>query len=145
MKTLSRRMLVWLPIALILMLVAFLPLADAWLESAGGRERLERELSRRVGMPVHLLGDFKLSLWPGIGVSGTDLVIGQPGQSSEFSRSSEFELAVELRPLMNRQLKVQQVRVTGITIYPDHLPQSILLRLAWDCRVCAVYRDGFHA
>lgn len=41
---------------------------DAWLESSGGREMLEKNLSGRAGMDISLEGEFDLMLLPDIGV-----------------------------------------------------------------------------
>jgi uncharacterized protein involved in outer membrane biogenesis len=92
-------------------------LADTWLESTGGRQLLERVLSERIGMNVRLMGEFDLMLLPAIGVFGTGLVISGP--ESEFARSEEFEISVALRPLVDRKVLIEWVRMTGGHIYPD--------------------------
>ena len=118
MKFLTRHKWLSIPFALILLLVAAFWLADSWLESSGGREMLEQKLSSRIGMPVRLQGEFNLALWPSIGVSGTELVVGDPGPESELIRSGEFGLSVAILPLMEKQLVIERVGITGSTIYP---------------------------
>ena len=119
MKFLTRHKWLSIPVALILLLVAAVWLADTWLESSGGREMLEQKLSSRIGMPVHLQGEFNLALWPSIGVSGTELVVGDPGPESELIRSREFGLSVAILPLLEKQLEIERVGIKGSTIYPD--------------------------
>lgn len=119
MKFLTRHKWLSIPAALILFLVAAFWLANTWLESSGGRAMLEQNLSSRIGMPVRLQGEFNLALWPSIGVSGTELVIGDPGPESELIRSREFGLSVALLPLMEKQLVIERVGIKGSTIYPD--------------------------
>jgi hypothetical protein len=116
-------------LALLLLAVLLLPvtvywLADGWLESSGGRQLLERTLSERIGMNVRLQGEFELMLLPDIGVAGTELVIGGPEPGSEFVRSREFEISVELRPLIDQQVLVEWIRISGGSLHPDRYKPS---------------------
>lgn len=111
-------------VSLLVLPFALYWLADAWLESAGGRQMLEQELSRRAGMSVRLEGEFSLMLLPAIGVSGTDLVISSPaGERSDryFARSRAYEVSIALKPLWRRQVVIEWVRLTGGAVYPDRL------------------------
>ena len=105
-------------------LLVLLPLlaywaADAWLESAGGRRMLEKELSNRIGMPVRLEDEFDLMLLPDIGVSGTGLSIGRESETQVFAYGREYEISVALGPLLDRQVRVDWIRLTGGEIHPD--------------------------
>ncbi len=114
-----------LPAALLLLFPGLYWLADTWLESSGGRQMLEQELGARFGMSVRLEGEFDLMLFPDIGVSGTDLVIGgdaSPG--SFFAGSREFEVSVALKPLFHQQVVVEWIRLTGGQVYPGRYSQS---------------------
>lgn len=99
-------------------------LASAWLESAGGRGALERELARRAGTPVRLLGDFDIELFPSLGAGGTDLVVGGPGTEAEMARSREYSVAVALGPLLRRNLEVESIRLADVTLWLDRLPAA---------------------
>jgi uncharacterized protein involved in outer membrane biogenesis len=118
-----KRLLVLLFVVLLLPVAAYW-IADSWLESSGGRQMLERALSERIGMNVRLAGEFDLMLLPAIGVSGTGLVIGGPGPEFEFARSEEFEISVALRPLLERKVLVEWIRMTGGYIYPDRYSRT---------------------
>jgi len=113
-------------LAVFLLLPAgFYWLADAWLESAGGRQMLEKELGARFGMSVRLEGEFDLMLLPAVGVTGTELVIG--GEASPgvfFASSREFEVSVELKPLFHRQVVVEWIRLTDGQVYPGRYSRS---------------------
>lgn len=85
-------------------------LADAWLESNTGKRRLESSLERSLGLPVDLRGDFNITLLPSPGISGTDLTIGATESGSPLIRSSEYHVALELLPLIDRELKVLSFR-----------------------------------
>jgi len=81
-------------------------------------------LSGRIGMSVRLQGEFDLMLLPAIGVSGTELVIGGPEPESELARSHEFEISVALKPLLDRKVLVEWIRLTGGSIYPDRYSRT---------------------
>lgn len=119
MKVSFRKLVVVLLAGFVLLPVAAYWLADSWLESSGGRRLLEQTLSGRIGMSVRLEGEFDLMLLPAIGVSGTELVIGGPEPESELARSHEFEISVALKPLLDRKVLVEWIRLTGGSIYPE--------------------------
>lgn len=117
-------------LVLLLVLVSLPPgayfMLDAWLESSGGRQMLERSLSSRAGMPVRLNGEFQLMLLPDIGVSGTELRVGDAAPGSEFVSSREFEISVALKPLLNKQVIIDWVRLTGGRVFPDrYAPEHV--------------------
>jgi len=124
----GRKLLKWslsLLTVFLLLPVLLYWIADAWLESSGGRQMLEQELGKRFGMSVQLTGEFDLMLLPDIGVSGTDLVIGGgvlPG--ALFASSSEFEVSVALWPLLSRRVVVDWIRLTGGRVHPDRYSPS---------------------
>ena len=124
MKVSFRKLVVVLLAGFVLLPVAAYWLADSWLESSGGRRLLEQTLSGRIGMSVRLQGEFDLMLLPAIGVSGTELVIGGPEPESELARSHEFEISVALKPLLDRKVLVEWIRLTGGSIYPDRYSRT---------------------
>lgn len=111
---------------LLLLLIGLLILAppaaywavDAWLESSGGRQMLAKNLSERTGMSVTLGGEFDLMLLPDIGVNGTDLFIESPLADQPFASSAEYEISVALKPLLNGQVQVDWIRLSGGEIHP---------------------------
>ena len=124
MKVSFRKLVVVLLAGFVLLPVAAYWLADSWLESSGGRRLLEQTLSGRIGMSVRLEGEFDLMLLPAIGVSGTELVIGGPEPESELARSHEFEISVALKPLLDRKVLVEWIRLTGGSIYPEQYSRT---------------------
>jgi hypothetical protein len=118
-------------IALLLVFLLSLPFAvywllNAWLESSGGRQMLEQELSGRIGMSVRLAGDFDLMLLPQVGVSGTRLLIGGAADSPDlFALFGEFEISVRLKPLFQRQVVVEWIRLTGGRVYPERYRPAV--------------------
>ena len=124
MKVSFRKLVLVLLAGFVLLPVAAYWLADSWLESSGGRRLLEQTLSGRIGMSVRLEGEFDLMLLPAIGVSGTELVIGGPEPESELARSHEFEISVALKPLLDRKVLVEWIRLTGGSIYPEQYSRT---------------------
>lgn len=104
-------------------LIAYL-LVDAWLESAGGREALERELEARAGVAVQLQGEFEVMLLPGVGVSGTDLVLFEPGSTAEFVRGDSYSLALDLAALVHGRIAVESIRVAGGRVDANRWPEG---------------------
>ena len=122
MKRAFRRWALVLLAVLVLSPVLIYLLANAWLESAGGRQALERELARRAGLPVRLLGEFDIMLLPSLGVEGTELVIGGPGPGEEVIRSREYSVAVALSPLLKGDLQVESIHLAAGTLRVDNFP-----------------------
>jgi hypothetical protein len=124
MRRAARRWLVLLLLLLVLSPVLLYLLASYWLESAGGRKALEGELTRRVGLPVHLLGEFDIMLLPVLGVEGTELLIGGTGADEELVRSGEYSVALALAPLLAGEMRVETVRLAGGSLRLDRLPSN---------------------
>ena len=124
MKVSFRKLVLVLLVVIILLPVAAYWLADSWLESAGGRRMLEQTLSARIGMSVRLEGEFDLMLFPAIGVTGTELVIGGPEPGSELARSREFEISVAIKPLLDRKIFIEWIRLSGGTIHPNRYSRT---------------------
>jgi len=104
-----KKLFLFLPLGLALVLFLLVLLADAWLESSTGRKKLESALESSLGMPVDLQGDFSITLLPGPGVSGSGLSIGAEGSGSAFIQSRDYHVAIELIPLIGGELKVLSV------------------------------------
>lgn len=99
--------------------------ANTWLESAGARQLLERMLTERAGMPVRIKGEFDLMLIPALGVSGTELTVGEQADGTLFAGSAEFNVAAALKPLLRKTVQVEWIRLTGGRIYPQrYQPQN---------------------
>jgi hypothetical protein len=92
---------------------------NAWLESSGGRQQLERELEDRLGMPVELGGSFDVMLLPSLGASGTGLVVGGSQGGEPFAVGDEYEITVALRPLFDRRILIESVRLKGGRVIPE--------------------------
>jgi hypothetical protein len=140
----------WLGIPVVLLVIVALLLwaADRWLESPSGRARLQSAMTDALNVPVHLDGDFNISLWPSVGISGRDLTIGdarpdltttaEPGGEGFLMRCATYHASVALWPLMQGRLVVLAVRAADGDIEftqpgalesapPDATPQALRL------------------
>jgi len=124
MKPLTRKVLLGAPLLLGVLLVALYLLVDSWLEGAGGRQALERALQERIGLPVALRGEFRVMLLPAIGVSGTALIVGEPGPATELLSSEEYSVALALAPLFQRRLVIDAVRFGHGTLHLERWPED---------------------
>ena len=70
-----------------LVLAAAFVMVETWLDSAWGRQTLERKLSERFGIPVRLQGGYDTSLLPFVGATGNGLEFGDSG-SGDFLAST---------------------------------------------------------
>lgn len=122
MKAVGRWLLLTVPLVLVLLFAAAWLLADSWLESAGGRQAVERALAERIGLPVRLDGEFRVMLLPSVGVSGTALVLGEPGPATELARSEEYAVSLALVPLFRSRLLIESVRFSDGILYLDRWP-----------------------
>jgi len=123
-KRAGRWLLLGVPLALALLFAAAWLLVDAWLESAGGRQAVERALADRIGLPVRLEGEFHVMLLPSVGVSGTMLVIGEPGPATELARSEEYAVSLALAPLFDGRLLIESIRFSDGILHLDRWPDG---------------------
>ena len=114
----------WLLPALALAAAMIYVAANAWLESAGGRRIIERELTHRAGLPVRLLGDFDIMVLPALGIEGTELIIGGPGTAEAFVHAREYAVALAVRPLLAGDLRVESIRLAHGALRLDRIPSS---------------------
>lgn len=117
-----RRTLLLVLVLLVLAPTLLYLAGSAWLESAGGRQALERELTRRAGLPVRLSGEFDIMLLPAPGVEGTELFIGGPGPAAELVHSREYSVALGLPSLLRGDLQIESIRLEGGSLRLNNLP-----------------------
>ena len=110
----SLHRLAWILPLLILVLALLLGVvADSWLESSGGRQMLQRELTRSLGLPVRLEGDYHLKLFPRLKIAGSGLAIGQPGNSGVLALGEEYSAVIELVPFFHREVRITSIGLHG--------------------------------
>ncbi|MFH1153561.1 MAG: AsmA family protein [Pseudomonadota bacterium] len=83
---------------------------------------VEQKVSQAIGRPFHLGGDLDLSVFPWLGVSFTDLHLGNlPGfKEKDLLLIKSFEARVKLVPLLSKEIQISRIVLDG--------PQLILER-----------------
>lgn len=108
------RRLAWiLPLLIFLLALVFGMVADSWLESSGGRQMLQRELTRSLGLPVRLEGGYHLKLFPRLKIAGSGLAIDQPGNLGVLALGQEYSAVIELVPFFHREVRITSIGVHG--------------------------------
>jgi len=124
LKPTARRILLVLPLLLVVLFAGAWLLLDAWLESAGGRQAVERALQDRIGLPVRLQGAFSVMLLPSIGVSGTELLVAEPGSAGAVATAGEYAVSLALLPLLERRFVIRSVTFETVSLYLARWPGS---------------------
>ena len=115
-----RRALILSPLILAALFAAAYFALVYWLESAGGRQALEKTMADRIGMPVSLGGDFDIRLLPSVGVSGTQLLVSDPVTGEELATGNYYETDLALAPLFREELEIRHVLIEGLKLkLPD--------------------------
>jgi len=112
---------IWPTLVLLVIALVAIWAADNWLESPAGKARLESAVADALNMPVRLAGDFNISFWPSVGISGNKLEIGGPPMNAAggaaaggpWLQCDSYHVSVALWPLVQGHLIVLAVRAAG--------------------------------
>jgi hypothetical protein len=119
----KRKLIVVVPVFLMLFVLLAGMLADYWLESSGGRQLLERELSSGLGVPVRLTGDYSMSLLPYLKIEGEGLELGDEDGRGILGRGEHFWSVIELTPFLSGQIRIKSIGLSGGLFYLDQLSE----------------------
>jgi hypothetical protein len=121
------RRLAWiLPLLIFLLALAFGMVADSWLESSGGRQMLQRELTRSLGLPVRLEGGYRLKIFPRLKIAGNGLAIGQSGNSGVLALGKEYSAVIELVPFFHREVRITSIGLHGGFVDFSRAPDEVV-------------------
>ena len=112
MSTSMRRVLIAL--AAILVLIAAAALLGRHLLGANVKSRLEADASEALGMEVKIGGAVALRFFPGLHVTLKDVRIRNQG--AEVASVGEVKLGIELRSLLRKDLKTEEVKFKNARI-----------------------------
>ncbi|HKX54479.1 MAG TPA: AsmA family protein, partial [Xanthomonadales bacterium] len=104
----------WRVAAILLLLVLAVALlvffsASSWLETAAGRNLLQRELGKNLGLQAELQGEYALELFPGLQIVGQQLELREVISRQAMARLESYELHLALWPLLSRQVDIHKV------------------------------------
>ena len=113
-----KRILKWVLLgmgALVVVMVAAVLLLPRFVDVQQYQPRMEQMVSEATGRPFSMGGDLELSLFPWVGVSLTDLQLGNPPGFKEtaFISVDSFNIKVKLLPLLSRDIQVKEFVMDG--------------------------------
>ena len=115
----SLRRISWFAAGLVLvLLIAYFGL-QGWIESSGGRNAVEDQLSRAAGKRVRLGGDFDVVFLPVPGVRGTELEITDPQSGQRVAHSREYAADLSLSALTQKRLLVEHLEMNWLIFGPE--------------------------
>ncbi len=101
--------------ALVVIVVAAVLLIPRFVDVQQYKPRMEQMVSDATGRPFSLGEDIKLSLFPWVGVSLSDIQLGNPPEFKEpsFVSVRSFNVKVKLLPLLSRDIQVKEFVMDG--------------------------------
>ncbi len=83
------------------------------------KPQIQQKISEVTGRPVTLEGDLNLSLFPWVGLSFSDLTLGNPeGYGADpFVRIKSFEARIKVTPLLFKEFQVKKFVLDGPELY----------------------------
>ncbi len=117
-----KKLIKWLLILgsfVVAIVVAAVLLIPQFVDVQSYKPEIEKKVSEATGMPFSLNGDLSLTLFPWVGVSFSDLALGNPEgfQGKSFVKISSFEARVKLMPLLSKEIEVKKFLLDGPEIY----------------------------
>ncbi|MFK5952293.1 MAG: AsmA family protein [Desulfobacterium sp.] len=114
MKKIFKWMLLGLG-ALVIVMVAAVLLIPRFVDVQKYKPRMEQMVTDATGRPFSLGGDLELSLFPWVGVSLSDLQLGNPPgfKDQAFVTVRSFNVKVKLLPLLSRDIQVKEFVLDG--------------------------------
>lgn len=114
MKTLIK----WLLIvggAAVVVMVAAVVIVPRVVDVQRYRPAIEQKVAQAIGRPFHLGGDFSLSLFPWLGVSFSDLSVGNPEgfEGKKMMGIKSFEARIKVLPLLSKDIQISRFVLDG--------------------------------
>ncbi len=103
----------------VVVVLAAIILVPMFVDVQSYKPEIEKKVSEATGRPFTLAGDLNLSVFPWVGVSFSDMTLGNPKgyQKKDFVKIKSFEARVKLMPLFSKEIEVKQFVLDGPEIY----------------------------
>jgi hypothetical protein len=116
------------PVVFLVLILIMGVAADYWLESAGGRQAIEKRLGRVLKLTVRLEGEFDLELLPGLAVSGSELRLIRP-DDRVVAGAGTYALSLDFLKLISGEIDISGIELgDGFLVLPgspgEHQPQQ---------------------
>jgi AsmA protein len=91
------------------------------------KPEIEQFVTEKTGYPLTLGGEIELSVFPWIGLSFTDLQLGNPDGfvSKNFVHVEDFQARLKVMPLLSRKVEISKFVVKEPQIYLEKNPKGI--------------------
>jgi AsmA protein len=111
--------LLYLAGGLIVLILAAVLIVPRVIDVQKYKPMLIDQVAAVTGRPVTLGGDLNLSLFPWVGVSFSDLQLGNPQgyEAESFVRVKSFEAHVKVMPLLSKEVQIDSFVLDGPEIY----------------------------
>lgn len=109
---------------LLAVLVILVFSASSWLETEAGRNLLQRELGKSLGLNAELGGDYSLKLFPGIRITGEQLLLSPVDENRLLAEVEAYELHLALWPLLRKEILIHKVAAHNGRLDMDVLSQQ---------------------
>jgi AsmA protein len=108
----------WLLITLgvlVALVIAALLVIPMFVDMQKYKPAIEKRVSEATGRPFAIGGDLNLSLFPWVGISFSDLQLGNPPgfEEKDFVKVKSFEVRVKLLPLISKDIQVERFVLEG--------------------------------
>ncbi|MDZ4730566.1 MAG: hypothetical protein SH820_11560 [Xanthomonadales bacterium] len=98
--------------------------ASSWLETEAGRNLLQRELGKSLGLKAELREDYALKLFPGIRIAGKQLLLSPVDTNQPIAEIDAYELHLALWPLLRKEILIHKLAVYNGRLDVDLLSQQ---------------------
>src|SRR5204862_5380672 len=110
-----RRTIGWLFLVVVAIFLVSLLGANLYVQSQATQERIQQELSQRLGMPLRIQR-ISVTPWGGLKLSGITIPQANPGSAPPFLEAQNFHLRVRLRTIIWRPLVIKEVALIKPTV-----------------------------
>ncbi len=109
MKKLMKWALLGIGLIIVLLIMAIIIIPQV-VDVQKYKPQIEKAVTSASGRPFKLGGDLDVSVFPWVGVSLSDLSLGNPEgfESKVFVTVKAFEVRVKLMPLLSKKIEVKQ-------------------------------------
>ncbi len=103
---------------LVVLVIVVLLIVPFFVDVQKYKPEIERRVSEATGRPFTIGGDLQLSLFPWIGLTFSDLHLGNPSgfKENDLISIEAFDVKVKLIPLLSKDIQVRRFMVKGARI-----------------------------
>lgn len=91
------------------------------------KPQIEAKLAEASGVPVTLGGNLELSIFPWVGISFSDLRLGNPEgfRAKEMVKVASFEAHLKVMPLLSKEVEIDRIVLDGPEIHLEKTEQGV--------------------